>query len=74
MLTAPPERHTLLRLTEAGTDLVWANRAALYPGEAACLRDIGVLVGGHCLITNNISEFHQGRIDSLKSPPVVVLH
>lgn len=35
MLTAPPERHTLLRLTEAGTDLVWANRAALYPGEAA---------------------------------------
>ena len=35
MLTAPPERHTLLRLTEAGTGLVWANREALYPGEVA---------------------------------------
>ena len=35
MLTAPPERHTLLKLTNTGTGLVWANREALYPGEVA---------------------------------------
>lgn len=35
MLTAPPKRHTLLRLTDAGAGLVRANREALYPGEAA---------------------------------------
>ena len=35
MLTAPPKRHTLLKLTNTGTGLVWANREALYPGEVA---------------------------------------
>ena len=35
MLTVPPERHTLLRLTDAGAGLVWASREALYPGEVA---------------------------------------